>query len=48
MITHNAIISSAKRMEEASPLNQGEDVITTLASAPCSINGLLGIATSAG
>jgi long-chain acyl-CoA synthetase len=33
MITHNAIITSARRMEESSPLHQGEDVITTLASA---------------
>lgn len=33
VITHNAIITSAKRMQECSPLNQGEDVITTLASA---------------
>jgi len=32
-ITHNAIITSAKRMHEAAPLHQGEDVITTLASA---------------
>ena len=33
MITHNAIITSARRMEASSPLHQGEDVITTLASA---------------
>jgi len=33
VITHNAIIASAKRMHECAPLNQGEDVITTLASA---------------
>ncbi len=33
MITHNAIIASAKRMEECAPLEQGDDVITTLASA---------------
>jgi long-chain acyl-CoA synthetase len=33
MITHNAIIASAKRMEECAPLEHGDDVITTLASA---------------
>ena len=33
MIVHNAIITSARRMQEFAPLNQGEDVITTLASA---------------
>ncbi|MDQ7783914.1 MAG: AMP-binding protein [Desulfomonilaceae bacterium] len=33
MITHNAIIASAKRMQEAAPLERGDDVITTLASA---------------
>ncbi len=33
LITHNAIIASAKRMQEVAPLCQGEDVITTLASA---------------
>jgi long-chain acyl-CoA synthetase len=33
VITHNAIINSARRMQECTPLNQGEDVITTLASA---------------
>lgn len=33
MITHNAIIASAKRMQECAPVNSGEDVITTLASA---------------
>jgi long-chain acyl-CoA synthetase len=33
VITHSAIIASAKRMQEVAPLNQGEDVITTLASA---------------
>jgi len=32
-ITHNAIIASARRMQEAAPLDRGEDVITTLASA---------------
>ena len=33
VITHDAIITSAKRMHEFAPLHQGEDVITTLASA---------------
>lgn len=33
MISHNAIIASAKRMQEFAPMDQGEDVITTLASA---------------
>ena len=33
MITHNAIIASARRMQECAPMDQGEDVITTLASA---------------
>lgn len=33
MITHNAVITSARRMQESAPLDQGEDVITTLASA---------------
>lgn len=33
MITHDAIIASARRMQEFAPLEQGEDVITTLASA---------------
>lgn len=33
VITHNAIMSSARRMQEAAPVEQGEDVITTLASA---------------
>jgi len=33
MITHNAIIASARRMQESAPVSQGEDVITTLASA---------------
>ena len=33
VITHNAIITSAGRMQKFAPLYQGEDVITTLASA---------------
>ncbi|MBI4965751.1 MAG: AMP-binding protein [Desulfomonile tiedjei] len=33
MITHNAIIASARRMQDFAPLDQGEDLITTLASA---------------
>lgn len=33
MIAHNAIIESSRRMQEFAPLKQGEDVITTLASA---------------
>jgi long-chain acyl-CoA synthetase len=33
VITHDAIITSARRMQKFAPLNQGEDVITTLASA---------------
>lgn len=33
VITHDAIITSAGRMQKFAPLHQGEDVITTLASA---------------
>ena len=33
VITHHAIITSAGRMQKFAPLHQGEDVITTLASA---------------
>lgn len=33
MITHNAIVTSAKRMQEFAPLSQSEDVITTVGSA---------------
>lgn len=33
VITHNAIIASSRRMQNAAPLDQGEDIITTLASA---------------
>ena len=33
VLTHNAIIASARRMQEYAPLEKGEDVITTLASA---------------
>ncbi len=33
VITHNAIMASARRMQEYAPLEKGEDVITTLASA---------------
>lgn len=33
VITHNAIMASARRMQEIAPVGQGEDVITTLASA---------------
>jgi long-chain acyl-CoA synthetase len=33
MISHNAIIESARRMQSYAPMKQGEDVITTLASA---------------
>lgn len=33
LITHDAIIASAKRMLEYAPVERGEDVITTLASA---------------
>jgi len=33
VITHDAIITSARRMQECAPLEKGEDVITTLASA---------------
>ncbi len=32
-ISHNAIIASARRIHEVAPLHQGEDIITTLASA---------------
>lgn len=33
VITHHAIMASARRMQEVCPLDEGEDVITTLASA---------------
>ena len=33
IITHDAILASARRMQETCPLEAGEDVITTLASA---------------
>lgn len=33
LITHDAILASARRMQEACPLAPGEDVITTLATA---------------
>ena len=33
MLTHNAIINSAKRMHEHAPVGLGEDIITTLSSA---------------
>lgn len=33
VITHDAILASARRMQEACPLEPGEDVITTLATA---------------
>lgn len=33
VITHNAILASARRMQEIAPVEPGEDVITTLASA---------------
>jgi long-chain acyl-CoA synthetase len=33
VLTHNAIITSASRMQEFAPVGRGEDVITTLASA---------------
>lgn len=33
LLTHNALIESARRMQECAPLDQGEDVITTLAAA---------------
>jgi long-chain acyl-CoA synthetase len=33
LITHDAILASARRMQETCPLSEGEDVITTLATA---------------
>jgi long-chain acyl-CoA synthetase len=33
IITHDAVLASARRMQEACPLSAGEDVITTLATA---------------